>query len=138
KVDLVSLEDIFFKPSFVTENGIESILLGASHQKQQEVDVHIIEELRSRLFGPPSQGMLLDLATLNLIRGREHGIPGYNDVRESFGLSRKHSVDDITSNPEVRANLKAAYGIDNPDVIDPWIGALAEDHVKDRAVGELL
>lgn len=138
-VSSVTLDEIFFNPEYVRENGIQALLLGASNQKQQNIDVHIVEALRTRLFGPPAGGMLLDLAALNIQRGRDHGIPGYNDVREAYGLLRKASIDDITSNALLRSNLKAAYGGDNPDIIDPWVGALAEDPVDSKtAVGELL
>nr|KAG5696175.1 hypothetical protein BaRGS_021660 [Batillaria attramentaria] len=35
-----------------------------------------------------------DLVSLNLQRGRDHGIPPYNDVREALGLSRVTSFSD--------------------------------------------
>lgn len=139
-VHYVQLDSIYFKPKYLKEHGIEGLLLGASHQVQHEIDVYIVEELRSRLFGPHAPGIVLDLAAINIQRGRDHGLPDYNTVRMAYGLASKPTIDSITSDVEVRARLKAAYGVTaTPDDIDPWIGALAEEHVdSDTAVGELL
>ena len=85
--------------------------------------------------------MLLDLAALNIQRGRDHGLPDYNTVRIAFGLAKKTSFletgngNGITTNATLAAAISTQYGGDI-DVVDPWIGALAEDHVDDKtAVG---
>ena len=79
---------------------------------------------------------LLDLVTLNIQRGRDHGIPGYNDVREAYGLNRVNSYSEITNNIDVQNKLDTLY--DSPDDIDPWVGCLVEDHVSGSGVGPLL
>lgn len=136
----VALADVFFKPSFIKSNGIDGVLEGAATHRMQQIDNFVVEALRNMLFGRPDDpaGRLHDLATLNLQRGRDHGLPLYNDAREAYGLARKASIDDITSNADVRAALNAAFG-GNVDLIDLWTGALCEDHLDGNAqVGQLL
>lgn len=133
--DFVLLKDAFFKPEYIQENGIEQLLLGSSKQKMKKINNEIIDDVRNFLFGPPTASHLLDLATLNIQRGRDHGIAGYNDVRESYGLLRKSNFSDITSNIELQTKLQALYI--SPNYIDPWVGALCEDHIVGAAVGEL-
>ena len=86
--------------------------------------------------GVPVSGVGFDLASLNIQRGRDHGILKYNALRENFGLRRVTSVEEITSNPVLQHALMEAYG-DNVDNIDAWVGGLAEDHVPLGMVGEL-
>lgn len=130
----ISLSDAFFSPDEVLENGIDSILLGASAQVAQEIDTMIVEDVRSFLFGPPGAGGL-DLAALNIQRGRDHGLPDYNQLREDYGLEPVTSFSEITSDAELASKLEALYG--SVDDIDPWVGILAEDHVAGSSLGEL-
>ena len=46
------------------------------------------------------------------------------------------SIDDISSNPRIRQALTIAYAGD-VNLIDAWVGGLAEDHVPGAMVGEL-
>lgn len=134
--NFVLLRDVFFKPEYIQENGIEQLLLGSSKAKMKKIDHEIVDDVRNFLFGPPTNTHLLDLATLNIQRGRDHGIPGYNAVREAYGLLRKSNFSDITSNVSIQNKLQALYT--STDYIDPWIGALCEDHLSGSAVGELI
>jgi peroxidase len=56
--------------------------------RSMEVDIHILEDLRSFLFVNPGKIAGLDLASFNIQRGRDHGLPDYNTLREAFGLSK--------------------------------------------------
>lgn len=104
----------------------------------QQVDVKIVDSVRSFLFGPPNPmtGALLDLAALNIQRGRDHGLPGYNAVRQAFGLKRYGSFAEITDEVGLQDNLMTLY--QDVDHIDPWIGALAEKPAGGAIVGELI
>ncbi|TWT32058.1 peroxidase family protein [Blastopirellula retiformator] len=131
--DEVTLAEAFFNPALVQQHGIDSLLKYAASSQSQEVDTQIVDSVRNFLFGPPGSGGL-DLASLNIQRGRDHGIADYNSVREAYGLPRVTSFAEITSDPELQQSLEELYGtVDN---IDLWVGALAEDHVPGGSVGE--
>jgi hypothetical protein len=132
--DEVALADAFFNPDLLRETGIDGILKYSASTLAQEEDNQIVDGLRNFLFGAPGQGGL-DLASLNIQRGRDHGLADYNSVREAYGLPRVTSFAEITSDTELQATLKSLYGtVDN---IDLWVGALAEDHVPGTSVGQL-
>ena len=76
-----------------------------------------------------------DLASLNIQRGRDHGVPTYNEVRQSLGMRRAETFGDITSDPELIDRLARVYA--TPDDVDLWVGGLAEDHVRGAMVGPL-
>ncbi len=131
----LALRDAFFAPwRITTEGGIEPLLRGLIGNPAQEVDTQIVDDVRNFLFGPPGAGGF-DLASMNLQRGRDHGLPSYNTVRLAFGLSPAVAFADLTQNPEVQQRLESAYG--TVEEIDVWIGGLAEDHRPGAMVGKL-
>lgn len=132
----LALRDVFFNIDEILNNGIDKILSGLAYQKAQEMDALAIDEVRNFLFGPLGSGQLQDLVSLNIHRGRDHGIPDYNTVRTHFGLVAVDSFDDITKDPEVIARLQSAYG--DPFDIDVFVGMLAEDHIPGTSTGPLL
>lgn len=131
----LDLASAFFSPVEIQDNGIDSILRGLASQQAQEIDVFIIDDVRNFLFGAPGSGGL-DLASLNLQRGRDHGLPGYNTIREAFGRDQVSSFDQINPDPEIQSRLSAAYS--NVNQIDAWVGLLAEPHREGAFVGETL
>ena len=134
------LADAFFDPTFIASDGVngtnhvEQVLLGLSTSRAHEIDVKVTDAVRNFLFGAPGSGGM-DLAALNIQRGRDHGLPSYNETRLTYGLSPATSFRDITSDRKVRRKLRQLYG--SVDEVDSWVGALAEDHVPGSSVGEL-
>lgn len=94
----------------------------------------MIDDVRNFLFGAPSNGGF-DLVSLNIQRGRDHGLPSYNDAREAMGLPRFSSFAQLTSNAELQTKLAIAYTSIND--VDLWVGGLAENKYQDAMVGEL-
>src|SRR5262249_12712773 len=92
-------------------------------------------EVRNFLFGQPGAGGF-DLASLNIQRGRDHGLADYNTTRAAYGLPRVTSFSQITSDPTLQAKLAQLYK--NVNNIDLWVGALAEDHIPGTSTGPLL
>ncbi len=131
----ISLREAFFAPHLLTEQGnIGPILRGLASQTCQNLDIFVIDDVRNFLFGQPGKGGF-DLASLNIQRGRDHGLLSYNDTRKKLGLEPVVSFSEISSNPEVQARLENAY--DSVDHVDLWVGGLAEDHIDDALVGEV-
>lgn len=84
----LSLADAFFDPSILTDQGgIDEILRGLSQQVCQNIDNLVIDDVRNFLFGAPGASGF-DLASLNIQRGRDHGLANYNDTRQAYGLPR--------------------------------------------------
>ena len=131
----VSLARSFFNPSLVAEHGISAILRGLAAQPAQQVNTLVIDEVRNMLIKDPN-GPALDLAALNIQRGRDHGVGDYNTVRRAYGLAPAESIADISSDPSVQQALTHAY--DDIGDLDLWTAALAEDHVAGAMVGETL
>lgn len=126
----------FFNPAAILdEGGIDPILRGLASQVCQRIDNQIIDDLRNFLFGAPGQGGF-DLASLNIQRGRDHGLGSYNRTREAFGLVPVSSFAEINSDPKVQANLADVYT--SVDDIDLWVGGLAESPVPGALVGPTL
>ena len=131
--DAISLADAFFNPKFIDEQGIDTSLKFIASMQAQEIDNQIVDGLRNFLFGPPGAGGL-DLASLNIMRGRDHGLADYNTTREAYGLHRVSDFYEVTSNVDVQNKLRELYGTVNN--MDLWVAGLAEDHVGDSSVGE--
>ncbi|MBX7106410.1 MAG: peroxidase [Gemmataceae bacterium] len=131
----VALSDAFFNPPLLTQNGIDSVLKYLASDPASELDTKVVDSVRNFLFGPPGAGGL-DLAALNIIRGRDHGLSDYNTTRVSYGLPRVMTFADITKDTAVQQKLQSLYGSVNN--IDLWVGALAEDHVRGASVGPTL
>ena len=129
----LSLADAFFRPDNFVASGLAPLLRGLATQPAQEIDPYIVDEVRNFLFGPPGAGGF-DLASLNIQRGRDHGLPGYNQVRVDYGLAPAASFADVSPDPTIQANLAAAYA--TVDDVDIWVGGLSEPHVPGAVVGE--
>ncbi|MEM7660590.1 MAG: peroxidase family protein, partial [Bacteroidota bacterium] len=77
-----------------------------------------------------------DLASLNIQRGRDHGLPGLNEVRRNFGLDSLDDFDDLTSDEDLAEAFEDVY--ESVEDIDVWVGALAERPVRGAMVGETI
>ena len=124
--DAMDLRDSFFNPHILDETDIDPVLKYLASDNSQEIDTKVVDDVRNFLFGEPGQGGF-DLASLNIQRGRDHGLPDYNTVRVAYGLPRVTSFNQITSDPMLQSKLQSLYG--SVDNIDLWVGGLSEDHL---------
>jgi peroxidase len=122
---LLELKDAFFTAPQIlrAENDIDPILRGLATQTHQLIDVKVVNSLRNFLFDGPTAGGF-DLTALNIQRGRDHGLPTYNNARTAMGLSRVSAFSQISTDMELQQSLQDAYG--DVSHIDLWVGGLAE------------
>ncbi|XP_068594955.1 eosinophil peroxidase-like isoform X1 [Brachionichthys hirsutus] len=136
----VLLHRALFTPwRIIFEGGVDSILRGmiGSKAKLNTQDHIMIDELRERLFKFISE-LALDLGALNMQRGRDHGLPGYNRWRKFCGLSQPQDhaeLAEVLNNTKLAEKLIALYG--TPENIDVWLGGVAEPFVHGGRVGPL-
>lgn len=71
----------------IDPQSIEEILLGLSSQIGEREDNVLCSDVRNMLFGP-MEFSRRDLAAINIMRGRDNGLPDYNEVRKCYGLPK--------------------------------------------------
>ncbi|MEZ4962894.1 MAG: peroxidase family protein [Saprospiraceae bacterium] len=131
----ILLRDAFFNPDALMEvYGVEPYFQGMATVVQQDFDAKVIDDLRNFLFGPPGAGGM-DLAAINIQRGRDRGLPDYNTMRQSFGLPPVETFGDINPDPLLAQSLAFVYG-GNVDDVDPWVGIVSESHMPGSLFGE--
>ena len=135
----LGLFDTFFQPHKLDEaGGVTSLVRGLAANVTSEYDAKIIDDVRNLLFGGGEELAFRDLAVLNIMRGRDQGIPTLNEVREEIGYKAYESFNGLTGGDKALAQgLFEAYGGDI-DAVDLWVGLLAEKNVDGGQVGETL
>ncbi|XP_045841421.1 lactoperoxidase [Meles meles] len=136
------LHTLFFNTwRIVKDGGIDPLVRGLLAKKSKLLDQNkmMTRELRNKLFQPTHKIHGFDLAAINIQRGRDHGMPGYNSWRGFCDLSRPQTLKELNAvlkNQRLAKKLLDLYG--TPDNIDIWVGGVAEPLVERGRVGSLL
>ncbi|KAI5635442.1 peroxidase domain-containing protein [Phthorimaea operculella] len=132
----VSLHDEITNPSNIWSIGaVDRLLLGMVNQPIQKRDEFITEELTNHLFQTPSFDFGMDLAAINIQRGRDHGVPPYTSWREPCGLSGIRAFQDLFRVMPARVVRKLQTLYRSVDDIDLFTGGMAERPVVGGLVG---
>ena len=125
---VVPLNKGFFNPDLMKALGTERVLEAVGGEPQYKNEEMIDNQLRSVLFKVPVSGNpecldgptlpecfngVVDLAAIDIERGRDHGLGTYNQVRAALGLPAKTSFTAITG--ESSASFPPGTGPDNPN-----------------------
>ena len=133
----IELAQAFFNP-YILSNGpsdVEGALLKyLSSTVAQAVDGPMVDSVRNILFGAPGSGAGgLDLFALDVQRGRDVGLPTFNEARVAYGLPAVTNFSQISSDPTIQAQLQQLYG--NVNNVELFVGGLVEDHVRGSSLG---
>ena len=127
--------------SFVSSDGTDSILRGLLASNSRRRDEFMDTVLTTRLFesatsssGYASTPGGLDLAALNIQRGRDHGIPAYNVVRDF--CKNKYNISSPINNSNTSRRILELYG--TMETVDLYVGALAEQSLPGSVLGATL
>jgi Animal haem peroxidase len=75
-----------------------------------------------------ADGTLIDLASIDVLRVRERGVPRYNEFRRLLHLRAYDSFEEMADTPEHAADLRRIYS--DPEQVDTMIGMYAERKPK--------
>lgn len=136
-IDSFALRDNYFDLThyFGTNGeGMERLIKGLITQAAQTNDRFLTEDVTNFLF-PGGANFGSDLVARNIQRGRDHGLPGYNEFRAFCGMKRACSWADTP--PEMSpANWRRLSTIyDHPDDVDLYTAGIAEENYAGGALG---
>nr|XP_037287942.1 peroxidase-like [Rhipicephalus microplus]XP_037287949.1 peroxidase-like [Rhipicephalus microplus] len=107
--DLNTLDD-FCKPK---TDPVRALIMGAAYHNMQHQDTVYSKEITRFLFANPPNQYGKDLLSLDVNRGRDHGLPSYLHYRVLCGLKPIYSFDDFkkeSKSYDAVNRLKAVYG----------------------------
>lgn len=116
---------------------VDELVMGMCSQIAEREDPFLCSDISDNLFGP-MEFSRRDLGALNIMRGRDDGLPDYNTARAYFNLPKRTSWREINPelfdrSPGLEDALKSAYS-NRLDNIDPYVGGMLE---SDGRPGEL-
>lgn len=103
--------------------------MGMTSQIAEKEDNLLSTDIRNNLFGP-MEFSRRDLGALNIMRGRDNGLPDYNTARAHFKLSRKKTWNEINpelfnKNPSLLRTLVEIHS-NNLNNVDVYVGGMLE------------
>ena len=128
-----NLAQAFNKPQLLRLPGMmDGLIAGLTRDNSQKFDAGFVDDITNKLFGS-RDGM--DLVALNIQRGRDHGLPGYNKYREICGLGRATTFSQLSRQMSVARTQELAATYATVDDIDLFIGLVSERPRSGALVG---
>lgn len=118
-----------------TQGSLHRIIRGMATQRTLKRDEFMSPELTNHLFQSGSFPFGMDLAAINIQRGRDHGLPSYVDWRKPCGLSSIRTWEDleIVAGTNSAQRMRKAYN--HVEDIDLFVGGICERPVVGGLVG---
>jgi len=129
-----NLMNAFNKPELLRLNGMfDGLVAGLTRDRIESFDSGFVDDITNHLFDGDRNGM--DLVALNIQRGREHGLAGYNKYRDICGIGRANSFSDMSRQMSVRRTQELQQLYNSVDDIDLFVGLFSERPANGAMVG---
>ena len=91
----VPLREVFNNPKLLFQGELDNLVRGMVMSPMMTMDRVVTSEVTNHLFQEKNKRSGMDLAALNIQRGRDHGLAGYNAYRAVCGLPPASNFDDL-------------------------------------------
>lgn len=136
RTESIRLSKLLKQPYDLYHPGVlDTYMLGLVNQRSGRMDPTLTTEVTNHLFEKPGKFFGIDLAAINIQRGRDMGVPGYNHFREYCGLPRAKYFEDLTGVFSNKTLLRLSQLYKHVDDIDLWTAGIAEYPIQDGLVG---
>ena len=119
--------------------GLDAICRGSIINPSLLPDSYFGDQLANHLFDvgiKQGNNLIYSLSSINIQRGRDHGLLPYNNYRASVGLNTAKNFSDLLTNmsPQQVNNLQNVYA--NVNDIDLYAGGMSEQILSGAMVGQ--
>uniref|UniRef100_A0A672S969 NAD(P)H oxidase (H2O2-forming) n=1 Tax=Sinocyclocheilus grahami TaxID=75366 RepID=A0A672S969_SINGR len=120
------ISQITFNPNLQSSQDVDELIMGMASQIAEREDNIIVEDLRDYMYGP-LRFSRSDAVALTIQRGRDFGLPSYNQIRESLNMRPVNSWDEINPKLNNTQVLELAELYENDTSrLDLFVGGLLE------------
>uniref|UniRef100_A0A0C9R1B3 Pxd_2 protein n=1 Tax=Fopius arisanus TaxID=64838 RepID=A0A0C9R1B3_9HYME len=132
----LKLSEYFYKPKIIESDGVfDGLLRGLTSQTSGKMDINFAPVMTQGLYRTSNNELGLDIISLDIQRGRDHGIPGYNHYRKYCGLLSAKTFDDMLDHIPRETVRKLAELYNHPNDVDLIVGGMAEMPVENSILG---
>ncbi|KAL1129753.1 hypothetical protein AAG570_012697 [Ranatra chinensis] len=134
--EYIQLHKMLFNPyNLYSSAGLDNAIKSAMDTHLERVDSFFNKEVVENIAKCGKKMCGLDLVSLNIQRGRDHGLPGYPKWREYCGLSKPTSFNDLMGdidNDTLEAMTEVYKSVED---IDLYTGATSENPIPGGMLG---
>uniref|UniRef100_A0A8C1VL29 NAD(P)H oxidase (H2O2-forming) n=1 Tax=Cyprinus carpio TaxID=7962 RepID=A0A8C1VL29_CYPCA len=113
-------------PNLQSSQDVDELIMGMASQIAEREDNIIVEDLRDYMYGP-LRFSRSDAVALTIQRGRDFGLPSYNQIRESLNMRPVNSWNEINPKLNNTQVLELAELYENDTSrLDLFVGGLLE------------
>lgn len=110
----IALHNMLFNPySLYRPEGLDNAIRSAINNSLEKSDPYFTTELTEKLFAKDASPVVcgLDLVSLNIQRGRDHGLPAYPDWRKHCRLPKVDTWDELSKaiDPQSFKTIRKIY-----------------------------